>query len=466
MINKIYKTIHNKFSIFFKFVFFIRYLFVVFFVATFLFLIIPLFFDYKKKEIIISDQLFQSYGLKINEIETIKYQPFPTPHLQLINSSGNLFSDDIDVKINNLTLYPSLPSIYNFSNYQINKIKLNKSRVEIDANQISGLIKNLLSLDNKIFLNDSVLKVQNDKINLVNLKSINFKNYGFKRNIIDGEIFDRIFKIKFSDKYRNLKFKLLNTGVSAEVDFDNIEEGPDKKGKLKSKLLNSNLKLNFIYDNNSLKINDLFFRDRRLSFDGSGILKINPFFEIILNSNIRNLRSEIFSNLELSKLFSMKDLIKKLNSQININYKARKFSNNLINDISLKTKLEIGRLSVSKILSIINSNAICNGEVNLLEDFPTLDFDCSIVSPDKRKFLKKLEINYKTKNEPFNLSFRGKLNILKNKVNFDYIKMNNYEASAEDLKYYKNILENSFFEKNSLMNFNKENIKKFILEIS
>ena len=44
--------------------------------------------------------------------------------------------------------------------------------------------------------------------------------------------------------------------------------------------------------------------------------------------------------------------------------------------------------------------------------------------------------------------------------------MNNYEASAEDLKYYKNTFENSFLEKNSLMNFNKENIKKFILEIS
>ena len=466
MINKIYKTIHNRFSIFFKFVFFIRYLFVVFFVATFFFLIIPLFFDYKKKEIIISDQLFQSYGLKINEIETIKYQPFPTPHLQLINSSGNLFFNDIDVKINNLTLYPSLPSVYNFNNYQINKIKLNKSRVEIDANQISGLIKNLLSLDNKISLKDSVLKVQNDKINLVNLKSINFKNYGFKRNIIDGEIFDRGFEIKFSDKYQNLKFKLLNAGVFAEIDFENIEEGSDKKGKLKSKLLNSKLKLNFIYDNNSLKINDLFFRDKRLSFDGSGKLKINPFFEIILNSNIRNFRSEIFSYLDLSKFFSMKDLIKKLNSQININYKARKFSNNLINDISLKTKLEVGRLSVSKIFTVINSNAICKGEVNLLEDFPVLDFDCSFVSPDKRKFLKKLSINYKTKNEPFNLSLRGKLNILKNKVNFDYIKMNNYEASAEDLKYYKNIFENSFLEKNSLMNFNKENIKKFILEIS
>jgi hypothetical protein len=466
MINKIYKTIHNRFSIFFKFVFFIRYLFVVFFVATYLFLIIPYFFDYKKKEFLISGKLFQSYGLKISQIETIKYKPFPVPHLQLINSSGSLFFNGIDIKISNLKLYPSLSSVYNFSNYQINKIKLNKSRAEIDVNQIHEIIKKLLNLENKIFLSNLVLKVQNDKINLVNLKSINFKNYGFKRNIIDGEIFNRGFKIKFSDKYKNLRFKLLNTGVSAEVDFESLEEGSVKKGKLKSKLLNSNLKLNFIYDKNSLKVNDLFFRDRRLSFDGSGNLKISPFFEIIFNSNIRSLRPEIFSNLDLSKFLSMKDLIKKLNSQININYKERKFSNNLINDVSLKTKLEIGRLSVSKILSIINMNTICKGEVNLLEDFPILDFDCSFVSPDKRKFLKKLDINYKTKNEPFKLSSRGKLNILKNKVNFDYIKINNNESSAEDLKYYKNIFENSFFEKNSLINFNKENIKKFIIEIS
>ena len=63
--------------------------------------------------------------------------------------------------------------------------------MEIDANQINGLIKKLLSLENKIFLKDLVLKVQNDKNNLLYLKSIKFKNYGFKRNIIDGEIFDR-----------------------------------------------------------------------------------------------------------------------------------------------------------------------------------------------------------------------------------------------------------------------------------
>ena len=466
MINKIYKTIHNRFSIFFKFLFFIRYLFVVFFVATLLFLTIPHFFDYKKKETLISDKLFQSYGLKISEIETIKYRPFPVPHLQLINSLGTLFTNDIDIKIENLILYPTFLSIYNLNNYQIKRIKLNKNRVKIDTNQINEFTKKLFSLKRKIFIKDLVLKVQNNKTNLVNLKSINFKNYGFKKNILDGEIFDKRFKIKFTDEYKNIKFKLLNSGVFAELDFDDIKGVSIKKGKLKSKFLTSNLKLDFIYDKDSLKINDLFFRDKRLSFDGSGNLKINPFFEVSLNSNIKNIKSEIFSSINFLKFLAMKDLIKKFNSKIDIDYEARKFSYNLINNISLKTKLEIGRLKITKISTIINSNMTCRGEVNLLEEFPILAFNCSLISPDKKKFLKKLDINYKKKNEPFNLSLRGKLNILKNKVNFDYIKMNNYEASAADLKYYKNIYENSFFKKNLFINFNKEDIKEFILEIS
>ena len=162
----------------------------------------------------------------------------------------------------------------------------------------------------------------------------------------------------------------------------------------------------------------------------------------------------------------MKDFIKKLNSRMDIKYEPRKFSNSLINKISLKTKLEIGRLSVSKITSIVDSNAICKGEVNLIEDFPILNFDCSFVSPDKKKFLKKLDINYKTKNESLDLNLKGNFNFIKNKVNFDYLKINNNEASAEDLKYYKNIFESTFSGYNFLNKFNKKNIKKFILETS
>ncbi len=465
MINKIYKTTHNSFSIFFKFVFFIRYLFVVFFVAILLFLIIPYFFDYKKKDKIISDYLHQIYELNINEIETIKYHAFPVPHLKIINSLGNLFSKDINIKIDKLILYPSFLSIYNFNDYQIKKIILIENKIKIDNNHIRKFTEELLSLKKKLFIKNLDLKIQDNKINLVDLKNINFKNYGFNKHNIDGEIFNRKFKIKFFNDLKNINFKLLNTGISAEINFDESKEGL-VKGGFKSKLLTSNLKLNFIYDQNSIKINDLFFRDRRLSFDSNGNLIIKPFFEIVLNSNIKNINSEIFTNLDLNKLLGMKNFIKKLNSQININYETGKFSNNLINNISINTKLEIGRLSFSKISSIVNGNAICKGEANLLEEFPIIDFDCSMNTPDKKKFFKKLSINYKKKNEPLKLNLKGKINVLKNKVNFDYLKIDNNEASVEDLKYYKNVIENTFLEKNFLKNFNIKKIKEFILETS
>ena len=49
MINKFYKIVNIKFSRFFKFIFFLRYLFAIFFISLGLFLLIPQFFDYKKK---------------------------------------------------------------------------------------------------------------------------------------------------------------------------------------------------------------------------------------------------------------------------------------------------------------------------------------------------------------------------------------------------------------------------------
>ena len=58
MINKFFKIINNKYSRIIKFVFFLRYLFGVFLSIT-LFLIIPKFFDYKKKQTLSKIIFFQ-----------------------------------------------------------------------------------------------------------------------------------------------------------------------------------------------------------------------------------------------------------------------------------------------------------------------------------------------------------------------------------------------------------------------
>ena len=93
-------------------------------------------------------------------------------------------------------------------------------------------------------------------------------------------------------------------------------------------------------------------------------------------------------------------------------------------------------------------------------------FNCSIYSPNKKKLFKKINLKLKTKKIPLTLEIQGNLNILKKKINFDRIEMDNsYIATEEDLKYFKNSFEKIVFNSNFLNIFDLSKIKKFILEI-
>ena len=69
MINKFYKTIHNKYSRFFRFIFFLRYLFGLFIVAIILFLIIPSFLIMKKNQKFSKNILLKIMSLKFQNMK-------------------------------------------------------------------------------------------------------------------------------------------------------------------------------------------------------------------------------------------------------------------------------------------------------------------------------------------------------------------------------------------------------------
>ena len=126
-----------------------------------------------------------------------------------------------------------------------------------------------------------------------------------------------------------------------------------------------------------------------------------------------------------------------------------------------------GRLNFIKQFSISNSNFQCLGDVNLLDDYPVVDFDCSVNSEDKRKLFKKFDVDYKIKNEKINLKIKGDLNVLNNKVNFDHIKLNNnYNVPEDDLKFLKKSFEDIIFNKDFLSIFDLSKVSKFLNEIS
>ena len=61
----------------------------------------------------------------------------------------------------NLHIHLNILSIYNFDNFQLNKIVIQDSNIVLEANIFKFLIKNLLDQRNKLFLKNLNLKVQN-----------------------------------------------------------------------------------------------------------------------------------------------------------------------------------------------------------------------------------------------------------------------------------------------------------------
>ena len=467
MINKIYKLIHNKFPRIFKFIFFIRYLFLLFFVSTVLFLFIPQFFNYENKAENIKFFLNKNYALNISQIGNINYKALPVPHLIIDTLDTNFFSQEIDFKVEKLLLFPKLINIYNYNNFLAEKIKFQNSSLEIEAENFRFFINKIFNTKKKfIFENLNLLIKENEK-KIIDIKKINYSNHGYKKNRIIGEIFDKKFKIKLLDNSRDINFKLLDTGIS--ISIENLEQykNTSLKGNLKGKILKSNFKLDFIYDKNYLKIDNLFFRDKDLSFKSIGLIELKPFFKASLNSEIKEIDLIKLKKLEYGDFVKLKPFIKRLNIQNNIVFKSKKFSRNLIDNLKIESNIAYGRLNIIKMVLISNSELNCKSNINLIEEFPILYFNCSLISNDKKKLLKRFEINFKEKSKLLNLKVIGNLNVLNNKINFDLIEMNNnYKATDGDLKYFKEAFENIVFDENFLKIFDYSKFKEFILEIS
>ncbi len=464
MINRILKIINTKYLKVFKFVFFLRYVFLIFFVSLCLFLLIPNFFNYQKKEQILRNYLLQNYNLGINKLGKIKFKSFPVPHLEIKNIDFNFYSDKEIIVVEKIKVYPKLINIYNYDNFSARKITLINNKVKINVNNLKNFFEKILNLEEKISFQDLNLIVLNKEKEILNFKELNYSNYGYNKDLIKGKVFDKKFIIKHNNKLNNLDFKLLKTGISANLKFlENNSSG--LKGIFKAKILKSNIKLDFIYFDKNIKIVNSFFRNKSISFDSEGIINFDPYFDLNVKSLIKDIDTNILKNIDYYELLKNKKFLKKINIKNVIVFKSKRFSGNFIDDLILNSDLAYGRLTFSKKIFISEGKLKCDGNVNLLEENPIIKFKCNINTLDKKKLLKKFKINYKKKDEPLNIYVEGKLNLLKNKVNFSLIEINNnYKASEEDLEFFKINFEDLI--KNSLLDlFDNDKISNFIKEV-
>ena len=387
MLNKFFKTIHNKYLRFFKFIYFLRYLFVIFFVSIIFILIIPIFFNYEKKVELIKNHLLEHYDLKINEYENIEYKPFPFPSLELKKAQIKFLKSNANSTVNYLKIYPKIFSIYNFNNFEVNKILFEGNFINITASNFYMFIEQLSKQIKKLAFIDLNLDILNDDKLIFRLENIFFSNFGHKKNSIEGKVFGKNFKAELGKNLESIKFNLSNSVISADIDLDK----KTKNGTLKSKILTSNLKFDFEYDSEKLKIFNSHFRSKNISFDNETLIIFAPFLNIETIFEIKELNNEILKKIKFTELIDYKKTIKKINGKKIIIYKPKNFSKSFVDDFNLKVDLAYGRLSYKKNFSIKKSLFECEGDLNILEEYPLLFFDCSILINDKKNYLKNFQ---------------------------------------------------------------------------
>ena len=461
MLNKFFKTIHNKYSRLFKFIFFLRYLIAIFFVSIFLFLIVPIFLNHEKKIELIKSYFEENYGFEIKEYENIRYIAFPLPSLEFKKTQLKFLKSNANFNVNYLKIYPKIFSVYNPNHFEAKKIILKEIDVNLETSNFITFIEKLSKQRKKISFNDLKLKIVKDDKLVIKLENIFFSNFGYKKNSIEGKIFGKKFKAKFKDNLEFIELKLLNSGIITDLELNK----KTKTGTLKSKILNTNLKFDFEYDNQRIKIFNSYFRSKNLSFDNETLINYAPYLEITTNFELEELNSEIFKKINFNKLLKLQNIIKKINSTNTIIFKPKKFSKSFIDDLNLKVDLAHGRLNYEKDFLIEKNFFKCKGDLNLLEEYPSLYFDCLTIIKDKKKLLKKFSINTKRSNEILRLKVSGNLNILNKKITFEQISLNENKFQKEDLNYFKNSFESILFNKSFLEIFEIRKIKNYILEI-
>ena len=305
MINKFFKIVHIRYSKFFSFVFFLRYLVAIFTVSTALFLIIPIFFDYEKRIEILKTHLLKNYNLQIEKYDNIKFVIFPYPNLELNNVKVNFNTTSIKFNIKNFKIHPKIFSIYNYEDFETRKIVLKNSDISTEVSDLKFFIKNFLDYKNKILINNLNLTINNKNKSIIKFKNISFSNFGYNKNLITGEVFENRFKSKLSNDYKNINFKLVNSGINFDINYEKGEKNT-YRGAFKSKILNTNIKSNFVLNENILNLKNFFLRNKDISFNNKSIITFEPFFHINNKFEIEAINPKMFKKLNFNKLLESK----------------------------------------------------------------------------------------------------------------------------------------------------------------
>lgn len=452
------------------------YIFASLIFSFFIYLSIPLFYDYDKSKF--ESTLCKSLNATCSIEGKIGYSFFPSPRIKIQNLIVQDFVNKKKVlgKIKNVAIKISFKNLLNKSKLNFTKIDLKNADLSFDL----GKLEEYKNFSKKKF-SSKPINLKGGKIEFFNgdqsitvIRDITFK-YKTKKDI-DDLILKGIFLN--DDIFINLKSKKNKSNLSRilTLKFLDIKSEidllfPDSDKEIASGTVSFKKNKNKITSIVNYKDNEIIVKQANLRnafLDGKfyGSVKLLPFFNFNLNFDLNGINfNTLHSSLVALDDKSKQNLFKfnkKINGQINLSSNKVFSKRTLVDSFESRIKFINGNILIEQM--ILNLGKIgaadITGSIHNNEKFSNFKFEANIFFDNLKRFYNKFGIFNKT-NKPSNLFMSGIFDLVKLEMRLDEIS-NEKEFEEEDVVYFEKEFNNVLLQDGYLSLFDFTKLKEFM----
>ncbi len=483
--SRIYKNINFKkynFSKIYRYLNIKKYKYVPVYVAgtvvfaAFIYLNIPMFFNYDKSKL--ENTICKNLNIKCSIQGKINYSFYPSPRIKI---KDLIIQDFVDKKktfgkIENVAIKLSLYNLSNKNKSNFTKIELRDAKINFDLHELKEY-KNFFKKkfnSKPINLKKGEIKFFDGEKDIATIRDANFKyktnkntdDVILKGNFLNDDIYINL-KNKKNMNDSSVIFILKFLGTSTKVNIFNSDlDKNTMSGNVSFKKGKNRLTSNFDYKNDQIIFKQAYLRNAFLDGNFNGEVKLLPYFKFNLNVDLNTINfNSLYSFLIALDEKNKKNLFKvneKINGQLNISA-DKIFSNRMLVD-SFESRikfingnilieqllLNLGKLGAADITGIIKNN----------KKFSNFKFENNIFVDNLKRFYNKFGI-FNKQNISSNLFISGNFDLANLRLRLDEIS-DDKKFKDEDVAYFEREFNDLVLEDGYASLFNFLKLKEFV----
>ena len=444
--------------------------------AAFIYLNIPMFFNYDKSKL--ENTICKNLNIKCSIQGKINYSFYPSPRIKI---KDLIIQDFVDKKktfgkIENVAIKLSLYNLSNKNKSNFTKIELRDAKINFDLHELKEY-KNFFKKkfnSKPINLKKGEIKFFDGEKDIATIRDANFKyktnkntdDVILKGNFLNDDIYINL-KNKKNMNDSSVIFILKFLGTSTKVNIFNSDlDKNTMSGNVSFKKGKNRLTSNFDYKNDQIIFKQAYLRNAFLDGNFNGEVKLLPYFKFNLNVDLNSINfNSLYSFLIALDEKNKKNLFKvneKINGQLNISADKIFSHRMLVDSFESRIKfingnilieqllLNLGKLGAADITGIIKNN----------KKFSNFKFENNIFVDNLKRFYNRFGI-FNKQNISSNLFISGNFDLANLRLRLDEIS-DDKKFKDEDVAYFERefndlVLENGYA---SLFNFLK--LKEFV----